>query len=881
MKSKYVVFAMVLLLTLSSSSTVLAAVGPVLTPAQVQTNGPRVTSIEYTYYTQTSAPNALQTGAINSFDLTFLASSYLSLSNSYPLQTGSTASYSFDGLQFNMLRPITNSTYFHEAISAMWNASTFNTLELEGVAGYTSPALLPCQSFPTSCDTTGYITANDATGDIFANAPSAPGYTLASKDLVLAGLEPENSGSAIANCGWTGATSTTTGCAYGTTITSATTWHRYFSANSSASPSAWVPNWVWRSSDNRVYFSNYLVPAAAKIGLTFNLVGDGLFGELIYYVYVPGASAVVNNGAYSSTGPSCTPVATFGCKGGNTAPTYNYADEKGTVNGTNIWDIYSYGYSGNPNIGLGVAEFLNDQFGNTFVNPTNVHNPQLDYLSNNVINAKTTGAAESASKKLALAQLQQLPMLNIYWQKQLWGAYINGWGGYANIPGYGPSTGGGIEYTGLNLYNSCYLKTPTSAASAQTCTEGANVLGGTPTIGLGDIPTPDGGMNPAYPSLSVYEADIETNIYDSPLVIGPTDFTAPAKYIDWMTTSYTVSTFSGTIPATGTVSGQQYFDESITGAGPYTVSHGEAVTFNFNPNVYFSDGTHMNAYDYNFSLFAFDVACAYQLPDTVTGPSCTDTAPGGVLATSIPTGNSEQITVYFGSDTVWNLGDVLVDVIPQNVWSQFNVDGTATGVGTMDTAQSPALDLATLSSSLSGGTCPGGTCTPDSWVYSLPNLEISTGPFQLITVSASQEATGTYKIVDNPLYYRSFWQLAAFNSSATVVKGTNYALSVTPYLWSYNSTTPGCSGFSNDVCELTMGAGSGMSGTWTVVNAAGHTIESGSLTCALAHGAETCTSPVSTSHLSTGANHLIIDITYHYESESRTWYQSTGFGVKS
>jgi len=392
-----------------------------------------------------------------------------------------------------------------------------------------------------------------------------------------------------------------------------------------------------------------------------------------------------------------------------------------------------------------------------------------------------------------------------FWQNTLWGVYSSGWSGYADEPATGPDTSTGAYYTMLNLH-------------PNTMPEIGNQYG-TATYSLHAIPD-HGGLNIWYHTNWVWQADIYGEIYDSPLATPPTDFLVPNYMVNYMTSAYyaggcmnsneapndtgcgaAIPAFTGTVGMGG--SGGWFNMQGAQGVCPAesptyggtgipscSISGGENITLVFDQNITFTDGVRLNAYDYNYSLFASDISCPTATPDAVTPDTGVDCGPSGLISTYIPPSNPYEIQIFLGEDTVWGLVNTIVPVVPAHVWQDtFNQDYTNTGVTAID----PVMTYA--------GATSAGQCGPDCdfiWVAThpgvyraapasvqyLPNLLVGSGPFYMYTY---KETTGSGELVANPTYFHTaYWSIAVDPSPTTSFK---FTLTKPLELLTYNAGT--------------------------------------------------------------------------------------------
>ncbi|MBI3858864.1 MAG: hypothetical protein HY296_01280 [Thaumarchaeota archaeon] len=873
------------------------------------------------------------------YDLSFSAAEWAGFSSA---QKGTTGSFGLQGIYFNQLRPIVNDSKFHRAIEYLWNATQFLGTYLGGIAGTVTPALFPCSSFATSCDTTygstwsygsarnlvkavqqlvsikapaslgggeyivpyhlvagiptAYSTAgcSQLTGDISTGAAPAACTTLTNS--LKAAL---NYGTGVSSAWW---------CVKATSCTTAST--KGFSPGN-----YFVPLWVYRNSLGRHYFSDWIVPNSARIGLltAANLKGTGGIVYARAHVFGPSAAAVISDGIYTPTGTSATCAASYpkpglvfstttsgagACPGWNTKPVYNYSH---TVYGAGIddWDMYSFGYSASVNY-VFFVDAQNSAFGASTINPTNLHNATMDKYSNPSIFASTGSAASAATVNVAKAQLRGLAMMVIYYTKTLFANYITGWAGWAFIPNYGTSGGPGLFYTGLNLYRTCWTSTTSTCAPSQIS---APTLSNPPysttlNVGLDQIPDPNGGLNPLWPATTVYDNDVWGNIYDSPLNTPVAGFQAPLQFMSWMTTSFSTTSFTGSTP-TGCATFKNFYFQKAShqtcAQGQISQAfNGNIYTFVFRNNVYFSDHVRADAYDFNYSLWQSGVTNPFLtvglLPDLST-PFLGLLAGGSGLILSQISPDGLTLKAWINNHAVWNLLNLGVPVLPWHIFKYYNQDKFATDVTMLDTAKQP-LAQCTFTRTGSCAVLPG-------WLKALPNLEIGTGPFILRT---TDETLGSALLVNNPNFYRAFWQYYTYAPANQVIHGASFTIKTNVYEWTYNTTrcpltdhkckipmtlsnlgvTGGANGGAN-VAGATLSSLCTLGCTWKIVDASGTTIPgfSGTLTCGLANGL--CqSSSFSTAALPAAPYlaHVIVTVHYTYNGLARTWVQDLGFKLK-
>ncbi len=714
MKSKYVVFATILLLTLSSSvSMVSASICPAsvcLPITKIDTHGPRVNEV---LFSVVSTDASLKAGIVgNTFqgpEWTFTVGSYTSLLSNHNVGQGTTTTYTFDGIGFNTLRPYMNNVNFRQAMAYITSYSYIKTTVLSGVAGSAGIGVLPCAAYPGACYTGNptYHFSNAATNALYAY-----------KDMIKAGLVPGNA-TDVATLGsipnwFMGTTYTTDGGAT----------YPCSSVILGSAPATWPsacqfhPLFWYRADDPlRTGVATQLCSSAISM-IGFHINCQGTYGSG-GHIYGPAAEAVVSPGSYIS------PTA------GNTAPVWNSA----VVNGTgavDVWDMYTYGWITSANY-VWAAEFFNSQFAGTSVNFGNYNYQPINILSNALLYASTMTAARTAAKALAYDLQIQLPYLMSFYQNTLWAVRSAGWTGYANVPTTGPDTGGGLYYTLLNVH-------PTN-----------NPYGGTFKLALHQV-ADTGGMNPLYNTNWVWQADIYGEIYETPLGTYPSQYNVVNSFFNWMTVGKGTNPSQWVQPFTGTTgTGPGWFQMQGAQGVANKITNGQVITFTFRNNITFSDHVQLTAYDYNFSLYAWGITLPPTLPDTDTPISGLMAGSAGLWATYINPANPYQIKLYINSSSVWNLANTQVLVLPQHIFKYFNVDLLSTASGAMDLTQpySAAMDASFLA--------PGVT-SPSAFVQSLPNLEVGSGPFYLYAYNG---ITGAGELLKNINYQRAAWKVIA------------------------------------------------------------------------------------------------------------------------
>jgi len=534
--------------------------------------------------------------------------------------------------------------------------------------------------------------------------------------------------------------------------------------------------------------------------------------------------------------------------------------------------MYTFGWvtSVSP---LAQAEFWNSAFMGTSINFVNFYNKSMDYYSNGVLYASTTAQWQTAAIGIANVAMQQLPYSLFYFENTLYANYVNGWTGYANEPTVGPNTGGGIYYTLLNVHST------------------TNSTGGNLNYGIHQQ-ADTGGMNPMYATNWVWQVDIWSEIFDTPLATPPTEFTTVNAFLNYMTTSYSVTSYTGKVP-----SGSFIFQKPAkTG-----ITNGQMITFTFANNLTWSDNTPFTAKDYQTSLYYWNLAYSAKLPDESTPDTGILSGPSGLIASKVVSTNT--IELFINSNSIWNLANSVVPVFPTHILQYFNPDHFSTAVSDVDTTQ-PYL-------SASSYAIYGAPKAP-KWVTYEPNMEIGSGPFTLTTYS---ETTGDGVLTANPNYFRAAW----YANMPTLTSGTPYTnnYTISMYINNPSISTPYCgvAPSSTGYCPLT-GKVPGESSVklkgvvtlylCTGVNAntgavVGCTLQPGTYNL-VQHIAYTCTNSgvyangkcpkgdkvvktytngyylsVPTTTLAAGTYEVVLTTHFSFQGLARTYYQATGF----
>ena len=913
---KTIIIATILLLALSSTSATVSASSVFLCGTSisslpsscvgVDTHGPRVSAVEFSAVTSFVPTDLQQAGNYQVSEWTFTVSDY----NSYSPGTqseGETVAYNSYGIAFNTIAPYMNNVYFRAAIAQLISVSYISTTTLaSGAAGFADENFMPCNIYASPACTA------DTTGRLSGGGPYAE---QAWKDLVLAGLipsvncAPTYSTSCMSGTSWyAGASFEGYGGAGQATYVTAGTCPATYQGVSEPSACAFNPLFYYRNDDPlREGPSVELCSVwAPTVGLNLNCKGipDSSSGADIYDAAESAIACYLPTNEYSGGAQvPCTAHDAVSASveydpstGGNTLPTNGLfssvaVNGSATVTPTDAWNMYTYGW------GLSAYYTFPYFFFNTaFVgtdNFVNYYNSSMDIATNSLIYATTPSGAATAAGAVAKDLAQQLPYIGYYYGTELYVVQAAGWTGYANLPAYGPSTETGLSYTLLNVH------------------ESTEAMGGTFNLALHSV-ADEGGMNPLYHDNWVWQVDVWGNVYDSPLATPPTQSETPNAFIPWMTVanntfgySSMVSSFTG---STGTtchytagephtavwyncwfdflnpkhdstntpVSGHETHAESITG--------GQVVTFVFRNNITWTDNVPLTAEDYAYSLWAWDLSGT---SGAVTPVQYALAGPEGLISTHVQpvtsgfgnnctvTNPCSEISMYVGSNSVWNLASLVNPVIPQHIFADFNIKRVATNSYALDLTQ-PSTSTATDAASSSHCAC----MTKDpAWQKWLPNLEVASGPFLLYAYSPPPSGAG--ELLANPNYDRSpvayeqtvnTQSASGFTYSTTIqefVRTSTAASSTsTQYIGIGSAATRGT--FAQSAASFTYTVYSGEYGT------SGSTaLTSGSMTYSGAGGVWTASIPSGLA-CSSGCE-IVVHGTYTFQGLARTWDSFYGF----
>ncbi len=874
---------------------------------------------------------SLVSGSIQAAEWTLSVGSYGSLPNSAPNGCGTNCAegeqtgYTVEGIAFNTLRPYINSVAFRRAMEYLSDYSTFQSTVLSGIAGSATPYWLPTSQYGA-----------------YAYQAGALGYNLvdAENELLLAGLvgiagngqvycssaiyngagnpyEQINDPSCTINTASGGVLNAFNGAGF-SGLVSGLVWYRHenpskstgkagtstLGANCAAKISTWSsstkskceyePNFDYRSDDPlRSAGALQVIAAASIIGLNIHGVGitDAESGAKIYGAAE--AACTFNPVAVSGVEPGCIPIVTH-------------------VNSTNPntvsdgWDMYTFGWVLNVYGPVDSFFFFNAFFSGLSDNFGAYNNATMNTDTANLYYATSLTGAQSASQAVGSVVQNQLPYLTWWFESQLWAVNTNGWAGFSNVDTTGPTTSTGIYYTSLNAHS-----------TANGLGDGGNL-----EYAIHAVSDP-GGMDPLYNTNWVWQADIWSEIYDSPLGVSPGNITTINGYMDWMTTNWMVQPFSGATP-----SGTGVSDFQVANCTPYahrgcsepsstsqTISGGEEITLVFRNNMTFSDNVPITAEDYNFSLFAWDLAEQPWTPSLYTPTTGEMAGSAGLISDQVTTcGGLSCIHLYIGSYTVWNLADVIVDVLPAHVFQGINLNEVATEKGTMNLFEPYTKD--TAGCTWAKCTLPGNRGKTTEAVKYLANLEVGSGPYWMETFNPT---TGAGVLAANANYQRTAWTVNATDNTYTSAPTSISLISaagdkthtdtsgivLSPIReYTYNAATnthlktllisdglathatgwvyiPGANLTTDSIAVYKVSTSGGVETS---------TLESGvtaSLSCTGSYSGGhfsnvegQCTGSLSgTGTLTAGSYEVVFTATYTYLGLARTWYQFTGFTI--
>ncbi|MGD0395405.1 MAG: hypothetical protein ABSB26_00660 [Nitrososphaerales archaeon] len=832
---------------------------------------------------------ALTGGSIQAAEWSFSIGAYTSMAANPHVIENSTLAYSWFGIAFNYLKWPGDSVNFRRAIQFLqWYADIQATI-LQGVEGTATADPLACAAYSLACNPT--VMASHYSYNITKaglELEQVPGLQC------MNGVNPCN-GVYSGSSSWTCTGLAGTGC---------------------AASAPFSPNLYYRTTHYRTPWALAIISYALTIGftihgvsLTSSTVGAACFNPNALEVNAPG---VYNAGTGYNSNPN--------------------------LNATNIaadhCDMYTYGFVSSTPILNGLLESYDSQFAGTTTNTGNIYDNStfvtpadavagyaaatthttvnnLDYTVNKVLYAPDAATANTWSQNFLIAYALQIPTVLGYYENTLYADNANGWTNFGAIPSTGANELGGLYWTLMNVH----------ACGSATCTLGAvngGTLGGSVNLALEQV-SDQSGMNPIYNGNWAWQADVFENVFDTPLATPPSQMNNVNAFMGYMTHSYNVINLPG-VTSLGHGAKWYYFQEpcgaiilkcqghAFSSPGPLqhgvglgaTITNGQEVIYNLKTNIYFLDGVKVTPKDIVFSLDFFNVAASPNYPDTGSPASGVLGGANGLIAAQYI--NSTAVGLYLGTASFWNLGNTVPYVLPYHLWMYFNPDHVSTvALGTVDTSKPYSQAATTFSVQGAPKTppCPLTGCT--KWIYYLNNLEIGSGPFY---IASWNSLSGTGQLNANPFYFNPNWQaMALFNNNFTQ-SGSNYVLNAqlsvpifnpntSPLVCATGSLTGGSAG--TCILKGTMShiswAAAGANKV-KVYNAAGVLVRSLSLSkntltatysstvptgLAKLNGASCLTPSASCYTLPSGSYKVVLQTTYSFFGQARTWYQVFSF----
>lgn len=579
--------------------------------------------------------------------------------------------------------------------------------------------------------------------------------------------------------------------------------------------SPFMPQIYYRFDDPeiRTPAEQLLAEDASSINLT--LAATGITDSQVdAYIFGPASEAVISQGVMGSNYQTIKP------------PVFNwtYVDDGG-----DNWGMYTFGWIVNFNPTFTWAFFNSQMVG--IDNFGNYYNFTMDYSTNILNFANSTHIAQEAATRVQQYYYQNLPYVVFGWENSLYAVNPTsspGWTGFANIPSAGPSTESGLYYTALNVH-------PANKPN-----------GGTFTEALEQVPS---SLDPLYVVNWVWQEDVWQETYDSPLLTPPTGVLNGTLANE--IASYKVAG-DLTKPIGSGPGWYNPFDAS-------EIKNGEIVTLNFWKNATWNDGIPLNAYDYNASLYLWNIQ----------GNSPTDTPlsyesapPSGLLATYIPPKNPDQIQLYINSTIIWNIYNINIPVLPWHLFQLFNASLIATYNSAIDLTQH-------YSSALNGYLNKQYQANPPEYLLYMPNLEIGSGPF---VFQSWNTETNVINLTRNTNFYRSAWE----SFSKNVTEGNKYDFSTNIQLEFYNAGTktigkvpPGQTGYL-PIKNAT--------GTLSVLYPNGDLVATYRL---INEGNGKYGASIKTGSLKPGMYELVTQANYSAFGLSRVWYSYNGVDIQA
>ena len=193
--------------------------------------------------------------------------------------------------------------------------------------------------------------------------------------------------------------------------------------------------------------------------------------------------------------------------------------------------MYTYGYSFSSNY-LYADEAFDSQFiGTGFSMDAEFINNDMDHACNPALYASDLAAVATATNNCLTVADTSHPLIPLLWENELTGINVKGWTGFAKLNAYIPGTLLGLFYTSLNAH-------PTSSPTGGSLiwAEHKNVPGGGAAMGVA-----------GYDTNWLYGVDLNQEWLETPLGVGPLCSTCFSVFINWLTTSYSINPFSGSI----------------------------------------------------------------------------------------------------------------------------------------------------------------------------------------------------------------------------------------------------------------------------------------------------------------------------------------------
>jgi hypothetical protein len=901
-----------LLLVFSPYST--AATGSYLLPANVRMSGPLVSRVVFTVCTSdTTCSGELLGGGVQAAEWTFSIGAWTSLcpppigsGNSPTIICGSGGlSYLNAQLMFNYVKFPGSDVHFRRAMQFLQDYPYIQSTVLQSSFGQATNTPVPCFAYASACNPSpmnvhyGTSTNLEAAGEELEQ---------------VAGLFCDNMGTPCSGA-----------------YSHASEWCLGAPGNGdgkcdSQGASAFEPNLFYRDTYYRSQWAAAVLGWASEIGLTIDGRFSSYGGEHCFY---PNLAEIEAPGVYNpSTGYNSVPVINSTAVALDECDMYTllWLDSgPSLVYLMNSYNSQYYGSNGNP------ANIYDDP---SLVTPadsvagyptstphTTLNN--LDYDTNQVAYATDLPVANAAAKSFMTAYALQVPsVFGYYVGSALFADNANAWTGFALEPIYGPNQEAGLYYSLLNAHQ-C------GASSCEIGAPNGGTLGGTFGLALQDL-TPQVGLNPLYWNTSATQQDVRETIYDTPLIVPPTDL-GDLPTVDYMTSSHTSTDLPGQT-VLGTGSSWFYYQQPCASPNPAstyqvrlslcdghsapgqhpgalergiglsqgdrTITDGRMVSMTFRSGLYFSDGVQVHADDYMFSLYLWDVGESPGLPDVWTDATFGGALIGsnGLIAAHMVNSqgkpcsvNCPTIELFMGSQSIWTLGLLNVPVLPEHVWKYFSPDHFATEGSTVDTMVPYGMGATAY-------TTMGSPSPPlNSWIWYLPNLEIGSGPFVL---NSWNTASGTGEIDANPSYFNPNWQAEANATQVTLP----YIISTQLIISVYNPNSfqldcgpaapgpilPGTTG----ICQIVNAApganrlkvfdGSGtlwrslpivknpLTGIYTAMVPAG---------LARLNGRPCSAVSAACYSMPSGDYYAVLQTTYSFHGQLRTWYQVFGFSV--